>query len=147
LPLLTWGNGTVCSPSFYDALIDHVVSYGFIVIGANTSNVGTGVEMLKAVEWALAEDKDASSPIHGRVDGDHIGAFGHSQGGAGTVLVGADPRIRAIAPLSGAPLSGAQDAGVLIQCPAFYITTEGTSRRRIPSTRLMATRRPPARSG
>jgi hypothetical protein len=124
LPLLTWGNGTFCTPTFYDALMDHVVSYGFIVVATNTSNVGTGVEMLKAVEWALAQDMDPSSSIYGRVDRDHIGAFGHSQGGAGTVMVGADPRIRAIAPLSGAPLSGAQDASVLIQCPTFYVTTE-----------------------
>jgi hypothetical protein len=124
LPLLTWGNGTFCTPTFYDALIDHVVSYGFIVVATNTSNVGSGAEMLKAVEWALAQDMDSSSPIYGRVDRDHIGAFGHSQGGAGTVMVGADPRIRAIAPLSGAPRSGTQDAGVLIQCPAFYVTTE-----------------------
>ncbi len=125
LPLLTWGDGTFCSPTFYDALINHVVSYGFIVVATNTSSVGTGVEMLKAVEWALAQDQDSKSPIYGRVDRDHIGALGHSQGGAGTVMVGADPRIRAIAPLSGAPLSGTRDASVGIQCPTFYITTEG----------------------
>jgi hypothetical protein len=125
LPLLTWGNGTFCSPTFYDALIDHVVSYGFIVVATNTSNVGTGVEMLEAVDWALAQDQDASSPIHDRVDREHIGAFGHSQGGAGTVMTGADPRIKAIAPLSGAPLSDRQDASVGIQCPTFYVTTEG----------------------
>lgn len=125
LPLLTWGNGTFCSPTFYDALINHVVSYGFIVVGANTSNVGTGVEMLKAVDWALAQDQDMQSPIHGRVDRDHIGAFGHSQGGAGTCMTGADPRIKAIAPLSGAPLSDRRDASVDIQCPTFYVTTEG----------------------
>jgi hypothetical protein len=124
LPLLTWGNGTVCSPTFYTALIDHVVSFGFIVVGANTSNVGTGAEMLQAIDWALAQDKDPSSPIYARVDGNHIGAFGHSQGAAGTVLVGADPRVHAIAPLSGAPRSGTQDASVQIQCPTFYVTTQ-----------------------
>jgi predicted dienelactone hydrolase len=124
LPLLTWGNGTFCSPTFYEALIDHVVSYGFIVVAANTSNVGTGVEMLKAVDWALAQDKDSTSPIYRRVDAGHIGAFGHSQGGEGTVLVGADSRIHAIAPLSGAPLSGQEEASVKIQCPTFYVTTE-----------------------
>jgi len=40
-PSLTWGNGTFCTPTFYDALIDHVVSYGFIVVATNTSNVGS----------------------------------------------------------------------------------------------------------
>jgi hypothetical protein len=124
LPLLTWGNGTFCSPTFYTALIDHIVSYGFIVVGANTSNVGTGKEMLQAVDWALAQDQDSSSPIYGRVDRTHIGGLGHSQGGEGTVMVGADSRIRAIAPLSGAPLTGTEDASVLMQCPTFYVTTQ-----------------------
>jgi hypothetical protein len=108
----------------YTALIDHIVSYGFIVVGANTSNVGTGKEMLQAVDWALAQDQDSSSPIYGRVDRTHIGGLGHSQGGEGTVMVGADSRIRAIAPLSGAPLTGTEDASVLIQCPTFYVTTQ-----------------------
>jgi hypothetical protein len=120
-PLLTFGSGTFASPTLYDALIGHVVSHGFIVIATNTSNTGTAVEMLQAVEWALAQNDQSSSPIFGKVAGDHIGAFGHSQGGAGTMVAGADSRIDAIAPLSAAPLSGEELA---IQCPAFYVTTE-----------------------
>lgn len=120
-PLLTFGNGTFCSPTFYDELIGFIVSYGYVVIATNTSNTGSGAEMLKAVEWALAQNDKADSPIHGMVDGDHIGAFGHSQGGAGTVAAGADPRIDAIAPLSGGSMG---DAGALVQCPTFYTLTE-----------------------
>jgi hypothetical protein len=124
LPLLTFGNGTYCSPTFYTQLIGHIVSYGYVVVGANTSNVGTGAEMLKAVEWALAQDQDSTSQLYGKIDHNRIGAFGHSQGGAGTCLVGADPRIRAIAPLSGVPLSGEADASAQIQCPTFYVATQ-----------------------
>jgi hypothetical protein len=118
-PLLTFGNGTFCSPTFYDVLIGHVVSFGFIVVATNTSNTGSAAEMLKGVEWALAQDKQSGSPIFGHVDGEHIGAFGHSQGGAGTCRAGADMRIDAIA-----PLSGTSDAAN-IKCPAFFVTTGG----------------------
>jgi hypothetical protein len=118
-PLLTFGNGTFCSPTFYDEFIGHVVSYGYIVIAPNTSNTGTGVEMLKGVDWVLAQNQQAGSPISGKVDVEHIGAFGHSQGGAGTCRAGADPRIDAIATLSGA--SSVNE----IQCPAFFVTTGG----------------------
>jgi dienelactone hydrolase len=121
-PLLTFGNGTFCSPTFYDELIGFIVSYGYVVIATNTSNTGSGAEMLKAVEWVLAENDKADSPIHGMVDGDHIGALGHSQGGAGTAQVGADPRIDAIAPLSGAIMGDAGGAKIL--CPTFYTLTE-----------------------
>jgi dienelactone hydrolase len=95
------------------------VSYGYIVIAPNTSNTGTGVEMLKGVDWVLAQNQQAGSPISGKVDVEHIGAFGHSQGGAGTCRAGADPRIDAIATLSGA--SSVNE----IQCPAFFVTTGG----------------------
>jgi hypothetical protein len=120
LPLLTWGNGTLCSPTLYDELFDHIVSYGYVIVATNTSNAGTGTEMLKAVEWALAESDRADSPIHDLVDKDKIGAFGHSQGGEGAVNTGADPRIKALAPLSAGPMGNGE---AKIQCPTFYTLT------------------------
>jgi hypothetical protein len=120
LPLLTWGNGTFCSPTLYDQLFDHIVSYGYVIIATNTSNAGMGTEMLKAVDWALAESAKADSPIHDLVDKDKIGAFGHSQGGEGAVKTGADPRIKALAPLSAGPMGNGE---AMIQCPTFYTLT------------------------
>lgn len=129
-PLLTWGNGTLTTPTFYDEIIGHVVSYGFIVICTNTGTTGTGEEMLEAVEWAIQQNSEPGSPIYGMVDCENIGAFGHSQGGFGTCMTGADPRIDAIAPLSGVPVENLLDPESLdldciesIQCPAFFLTT------------------------
>ena len=118
-PILTFGNGTACSPTFYDEFIGHVVSYGYIVIAPNTSNTGTGAEMLQGVDWVIKQNTESSSPIFGKVNTEKIGAFGHSQGGAGTCRAGADPRIDAIA-----TLSGTSDVS-MIQCPAFFVTTGG----------------------
>jgi hypothetical protein len=109
-----------CSPTLYDELFDHIVSYGYVIVATNTSNAGTGAEMLKAVDWALAENDKADSPIHGLIDEDAIGAFGHSQGGEGAVNTGADPRIKALAPLSAGPMG---DGEAKITCPTFYTLT------------------------
>jgi hypothetical protein len=119
-PLLTWGNGTLCSPTLYDELMNFIVSYGYVVIASNTSNAGTGAEMLKAVDWALAQNDKADSPIHGMIDRDKIGAFGHSQGGEGAVNAASDARIRAVAPLSAGPMGSGEGK---IQCPTFYTLT------------------------
>jgi hypothetical protein len=118
-PILTFGNGTLCSPTFYDEFIGHVVSYGFIVIAPNTSNTGTAVEMLQGVDWVIEQNGDPDSPLYARVEIESVGAFGHSQGGAGTCRAGADPRIDAIATLSG---TAEIDQ---IQCPAFFMTSGG----------------------
>lgn len=118
-PILTFGNGTLCSPTFYDEFIGHVVSYGYIVIAPNTSNTGSGVEMLQGVDWVIKQNSESSSPIFGKVNVEKIGAFGHSQGGAGTCRAGADPRIDAIA-----TLSGTSDVA-MIKSPAFFVTTGG----------------------
>lgn len=137
-PILTFGNGTLCSPTFYDEFINHVVSYGYIVIAPNTSNTGTGEEMLQGVDWVIEQSKDAMSPIYGKVNTEKIGAFGHSQGGAGTCRAGADPRIDAIA-----TLSGTSDVDK-IQCPAFFVLTGGEAGdapdERIDSTLASATK-------
>src|SRR5262249_1672777 len=94
--------------------------YGYVVIASNTADAGKGTEMLKAVEWAIAQNDKADSPIHGIVDVEHIGSFGHSQGGEGAVNSASDPRIDAVAPLSAGP-KGAGEAK--IRCPAFYTLT------------------------
>jgi dienelactone hydrolase len=124
-PLLTFGNGTFCSPTFYDELITHVVSHGYIVVAANTSTVGTGAPMLKAVDWALAQNTQDAGPLSGKIDVEHIGAFGHSQGGAGTCNAGLDARIDTIVPLSGVPLNEDAGTGTIskIKVPVFFVTT------------------------
>lgn len=124
-PLITWGNGTYVNPTYYDELITHIVSHGFVVVGANDSQVGSGEAMLKAVDWAAAQNTDSSSPLHGLIDSDHVGATGQSQGGSGTCNAGLDARIAAIAPLSGVPLDGGANFTMNLKIPAFFVNSAG----------------------
>jgi pimeloyl-ACP methyl ester carboxylesterase len=92
-PVILWGNGTFVNPTHYDAYLRHFASHGFIVAAANTTNAGTGREMLAGLDSLTAFNSDPASPFHQKVDLTRVGATGHSQGGAGAIAAGLDPRV------------------------------------------------------
>jgi hypothetical protein len=100
-PVIIWGNGTFTQPSWYDGLLRHWASHGFIVAAANTSNAGTGTEMLAGIDNLTTKNNTAGSPFYHKVDLAHIGASGHSQGGAGTMKAAQDPRVKTAFPIEG----------------------------------------------
>lgn len=98
-PVVLWGNGTFSSPSNYAALLTHLASHGFIVAAANTSNAGNGSQMLNCLAFITTQSNTSGSVFFHRVDLARVGASGHSQGGAGTIMAGRDARVKATAPL------------------------------------------------
>jgi len=114
-PVILWGNGTFTTPGFYDALLRHLASHGFIVAAANTSNAGTGQEMLQGLTNLTAFDGQAGNRFFGRVDTTRVGATGHSQGGAGAVRAAMDPRVDTLFPLAGAT------APTGVRVPSLYL--------------------------
>jgi hypothetical protein len=129
-PVILWGNGTTASPPVYAATLQHWASHGFIVAAANTSNAGSGKEMLDCLAY-LTEQNDASGSAYaGTVDLERVGASGHSQGGAGTIMVGSDPRVDTTAPLQPyigfIPGGGAfDDAAISSQSGPMFLMTGG----------------------
>lgn len=98
-PIVLWGNGTGQMPPVYGVTLKNLASWGFVVAAANTTNAGTGVDMLACLDWLTAENGRADSPYAGKLDLSRVGASGHSQGGGGTLMAGRDPRIKATAPV------------------------------------------------
>jgi hypothetical protein len=98
-PVILWGNGTFTSVSTYDALLRHYASHGFIVAAANTSNAGSGTQMLNGLDELTSWNGNSSSRFYQQVDLDNVGATGHSQGGGGAVNAGKDSRVDVIFPL------------------------------------------------
>ena len=96
-PVIVWGNGTFNTPSSYTDLFNHFASQGFIVAAADTSNSGSGKEMLACLQYMIDQNTAAGSPYQGHVDVEHIASSGYSQGGAGCLEAGIDPRFTAIA--------------------------------------------------
>lgn len=92
-PVVIWGNGTATSPSSYAAGLRHLASWGFVVAAANTSNAGTGSEMLGCLDWLT------SSSLRTQIDLSRVAAVGYSQGGGGAIMAGRDSRIDATIPM------------------------------------------------
>lgn len=86
-PIITWGNGTNAAPSNYYGLLNHLASWGFVVVAVNDPTTGTGAEMLAAAQYMVARDSDSTSIFYQKLDTSKVGAVGHSQGAGGTVNV------------------------------------------------------------
>lgn len=128
-PILTWGNGTFAIPYYYEGILSHLASHGFVVIASRSSMTGTGREMLQGVDWLVAQSVAPGSRYYGKLDALAIGVLGHSQGGGGTINAANDPRVRALAPIEPAP---ARIAGV--RAPMLLL---GGSRDNIVSPTLL----------
>ncbi|MFG3526600.1 alpha/beta hydrolase family protein [Streptomyces sp. NPDC047917] len=111
-PVIVWGNGTFAFPVVYRELLLHWASQGFIVAAANTPQSNLGISMRAGIDLLTRRNADPASPFHDRVDLEHIGASGHSQGGAAAIVVGADPRIDAILPIQPGPLANIDNVHV-----------------------------------
>ena len=100
MPLLTWSNPTFFDSWSFDKLIRLQASYGMIVVASHSLRTGSGADAIAGIDLMLSENVDPASKFFGMINPDAIGAFGHSQGGAGTVnAVFKDARIKCTAPL------------------------------------------------
>ncbi|WP_304523872.1 acetylxylan esterase [Actinokineospora sp. PR83] len=104
-PVIIWGNGTGAVPEVYSGLLRHLASHGFIVAAANTKQSNSGQEMLVGAAWLKWENSRPGSPYYQKVDVEHVGAIGHSQGGAGAINAGANPVVDATLALEPGPLA------------------------------------------
>jgi len=130
-PVITWGNGTNDQPEpnppacgsgcgNYKLLVNQLASHGFVVVASLSSQTlqtmaGSPLPQVAGVDWMIAENENPASKLYHRLDVAHIGATGHSQGGAATTASGADPRIVATAPLCGS------QANVTLHGPALLL--------------------------
>jgi pimeloyl-ACP methyl ester carboxylesterase len=84
-PILTWGNGTNATPSQYADTLDHLASWGFVVIASDSTQTGLGTEILAGAQYMVAKNSDPGSIFYQKLATNKIGAFGHSQGAGGTL--------------------------------------------------------------
>ncbi|WP_225726388.1 MULTISPECIES: hypothetical protein [unclassified Nocardia] len=84
-PIILWGNGTNAVTTQYAYLLRHLASWGFVVIGTENTNTGSGAEIRGSLDFLLRTADDPADPLHDRLDRDAVGAMGHSQGAAGVL--------------------------------------------------------------
>lgn len=136
-PVIVWGNGTVNTPSSYTALFNHFASHGFIVAAADTSNSGSGKEMLACLQYMIDQNKASGSPYEGKVDVNHIASSGYSQGGAGCLEAGIDPRFTvtaAVSPFIVLPLGGYDTTSVMKQVHPMFMISGSADTVAVPSS-------------
>lgn len=62
-----------------------LASWGFIVVGNDDRQTGTGETASETLDYVLNLNKDENSELFGKMDEEHIGCVGYSQGGAGAI--------------------------------------------------------------
>lgn len=80
-PVVVFANGTGVYASKYKALFKHLASWGFIVLGNEDPSTCTGTSADATLAWLLGQNDNPDSVFYQRVDTEHIGISGHSQGG------------------------------------------------------------------
>ncbi|HNZ81675.1 MAG TPA: family 43 glycosylhydrolase [Bacteroidales bacterium] len=104
LPVMVWANGGCMNSSIHqERFLSEISSHGYIVvaIGALQMTVGERPhrgtpddELLKALDWISERATTKGNDYYKRVDLTKIAAGGHSCGGAQTLRVADDPRIK-----------------------------------------------------
>lgn len=62
-----------------------LASWGFIVVGNDDRQTGTGETASETLDYVLNLNQDENSELFGKIDEEHIGCVGYSQGGAGAI--------------------------------------------------------------
>jgi pimeloyl-ACP methyl ester carboxylesterase len=84
-PIITWGNGTNAVPSNYWGLLNHLASWGFVVVASTDTTTGKGDEILAGANYMVQQNSNPASIFYQKLDTAHVGAIGHSQGAGGVV--------------------------------------------------------------
>jgi hypothetical protein len=140
-PIILWGNGTFTQPSWYDGLLRHLASHGFIVAAANTSNAGTGQEMLQGIDKLRGFNEQGGNRFNQKVDLDRVGSTGHSQGGSGAVRAAADQRVDTTFPIEGGFFAG---SAFTYRVPTLFMAGENDTLKAGIRAQYDATRSVPA---
>jgi len=113
LGVVGWGNGG-CSPDGASARqhLAEIASHGYVVVAAGPILSGPGIaarapgtegpprttsaQVMAGIDWALAENARAGSPLYGLIDPEQVAVSGFSCGGVQAIDLASDPRISAV---------------------------------------------------
>ena len=84
-PVVIMANGTGVKASHYKEVFKHLSSWGFIVAGNEDENSRTGASSEATLEYLITQNSDSNSIFYHKLNLEHIGIGGHSQGGVGAV--------------------------------------------------------------
>ena len=100
-PILTWGNGTFGQASGAAYFLNHLASWGFVVIATEDEFTGPGQTILDAANFMVGQNSDSASIFFHKLNTSQIGAVGTSQGagGAANALIKSAGTIKTVVPI------------------------------------------------
>lgn len=84
-PLVIMANGSGTPASKYEAIFEHLASWGFIVVGNEDPSSWSGDSSDKSLDYILDLNELSDSVFYHKIDTENIGIAGHSQGGVGAI--------------------------------------------------------------
>ena len=128
--MVSFGHGFLQAVSQYHSTLDHLATWGFIVIatesqgGFSPSHGEYGRDLSDCLTYMVDQNEVAGSRFFGVVDTGALGLSGHSMGGgAGILSAASDGRVRVLANMAAAETSpSAVAASESISCPVFLIS-------------------------
>lgn len=84
-PVVLVTNGTGHRASKYKTILEHLASWGFVVVGNQDEASGTGESASLTLQYMLNENENENSIFYHKIDTENIGITGYSQGGAGAI--------------------------------------------------------------
>ncbi|MEY2926391.1 MAG: hypothetical protein RL367_868 [Pseudomonadota bacterium] len=148
LGILTWGNGGCMADGASARLhLSEIASHGYLAIAPGTIRTGPGStpvpaeaprameggkfppiqttsgDLIKAIDWAVAENGRKASPWFHKLDPGRIAVAGHSCGGLQALQAAADPRVKAVIINNSGIFAGGKSpmTGMTIDKPALKL--------------------------
>jgi len=141
LPVIAWGNGACAnSPWEHVNFLSEISSYGFLVIaigpmpaeGEKGRGRSSSSQLTDAIDWAITQNSDRTSPYFNKIDITKIAVSGMSCGGLQALETAVDRRVTTavicnsgILPDPGSGMAGmpglAKDHLLKLHTPVLYI--------------------------
>jgi hypothetical protein len=122
-PIVGWMSGGGTTHTLY-TLPPHLASHGFVVVAADVvPGIGQeamlGQQIIAGIDWAIAENARAGSPLFDRLDVTKIASSGYSMGSLATFMIAGDPRLTTTVHISGGNM--APERVNILHAPAAFI--------------------------
>jgi hypothetical protein len=100
-PIITWGNGTGGISSGVSYFLRHLASWSFVVVATRDRFTADGTTIWDAASFILSANSDPSSIFFNKLDVNHVGAIGHSQGAGGVIrgMIASNGKISTVIPI------------------------------------------------
>lgn len=84
-PLIIVTNASNTPASKYEPFFKRLASWGFIVVGNEDMQTGTGLTTSKTLDYVFKLSENSNSIFYLKINKENIGIIGYSQGGAGAI--------------------------------------------------------------